>query len=270
MSRLTTPLALLTLFAALPPPASARAEPGTVVQNLELATLAGGRQRLISPRAKVNVFVFFRTGQERSLDALKQMAACERELAGKPVAWAAIVSSAEPLADVKATVAEAGIRMPVLIDQDDLLYNSLDIRMHPMVGIVDARAVLSAMEPYRQVEYCEVIKAHIRVLLGEATQAAADKAMNPQTTGLPGSDPMKKAMRDVNMARKLIEIGEYAEAVKFAEKALTIAPVPEAYSVMGQAYAKLRKCPDAERAFATALKLDPKNAVAAAGRGSCN
>jgi tetratricopeptide (TPR) repeat protein len=241
-----------------------------VVQNLELATLAGGRQKVISPKAKVNVFVFFRANHERSLDALKQMAACERELAGKPIAWAAIVSSAEPVADVKAAVAESGIRMPVLIDENDAFYDALDIRMHPMVGVVDARAVLSVLEPYRQIEYCEVIKARIRVVLGETTVAAADKAGNAQGTGLPGSDPMKKAMRDVNMARKLIEIGEYEEAVKFSQKALQVAPVAEAYTVMGQAYAKLRKCPDAEKAFAMALKLDPFDKGAAAARGSCN
>ena len=34
-----------------------------------------------------NVFVFFRPEQERSLDTLKDMAACEKEFEGKPVRW---------------------------------------------------------------------------------------------------------------------------------------------------------------------------------------
>ncbi len=268
-SRLTVPFALLTIFAALPPPASARAEPGTPIENVELKTIAGGKEKLLSPKAKANVFVFFRTGQERSLDALKQMAACEKELAGKPIYWAAVVSGSEPVADVKAFVAEAGIKMPVLIDEGDVLYDRLGIRLHPMVGIADGKFVLAAMEPYRQLEYCEVIKTRIKLLLGEANQAALDKVLNPEKSPLPGADPAKKAMRDVNMARRLYEIGQFAESVKFAQRALGVAPVAEAYTVMGKSYTQLGKCAEAEKAFASALQLDPNDADAKAGKGTC-
>ena len=120
MSRLSTPFALLTLFAAFPPPASARAEAGTLVENVSLKTLAGGSEKLLSVRAKANVVVFVRANQERSLDALKQMAVCEKELAGKPVNWVAIVSATEEPGEVKAMVSASGIRMPVLLDQNEM------------------------------------------------------------------------------------------------------------------------------------------------------
>lgn len=268
-SRLTFPFALLTLFAAFPPPVHARAEAGTQVENVELRTLAGGKEKLLSAKAKANVFVFFRPNQERSLDALKQMAACEKELAAKPIHWAAIVSGSEAVAEVQAVVAQAGIKMAVLIDDGDVLYDRLGVRLHPMVGIVDAKFRLAALEPYRQIEYCEVIKTRIRLLLGEADQAALDGVLNPEKSPLPGADPMKKAMRDVNMARRLFEIGQYKDSVKFAEKALMIAPVSAAFTVMGKSYAKLGKCADAARAFEQALKMDPKDADAAAGKASC-
>jgi tetratricopeptide (TPR) repeat protein len=269
-SRLTVPFALLTLFTAFPPPARARAEPGGPVQNVELRTIAGGKAQLLSARAKANVFVFFRTGQERSIDALKQMADCEKELAGKAVYWTAVVSGSEAPADVQAVVRETGIKMPVLVDEGDVLYDRLGVRLHPMVGIVDGKFKLVAMEPYRQVEYCDVIKTRIKVLLGEATQAELEKVINPERSGLPGSDPMKKAMRDVNMARKLYELGQYAEAVKFAQRALAIAPVAPAYTEMGRSYVKLGKCADANGAFAQAVKLDPKESAAIdAARAGC-
>ena len=138
-----------------------------------------------------------------------------------------------------------------------------------MVGIADAKLKLVALEPYRQIEYCDVVKARIRVLLGELDQAGLDKVLNPQRSALPGADPMRKAMRDVNMARRLLEIGQYPESVKFAQKALMVAPVSQAFTVMGKAYAKQGKCAEAARAFESALKLDPKDADAAAGKGSC-
>jgi tetratricopeptide (TPR) repeat protein len=257
------------MFTAFPPPASARAENGTVVVNASMRTLAGGTEKLLSTRAKANVVVFFRPNQERSLDALKQMAVCEKELAGKPVNWVAVVSSLEPAADVKAMVAASGIRMTVLVDENDAVYDALGVRMHPMVAILDAKCRVVTMEAYRQVDYCDIIKTNIKILLGEATQAQLDASTNPTASELPGSNPMKKAMRDVNMARRLVEIGENAEAVKFAQRALLVAPVPEAFSVLGQAYAKQGKCPDAQRAFDQALKLNPGDKLAMAGKASC-
>jgi tetratricopeptide (TPR) repeat protein len=269
MSRLTVPFALLTFVSALPPPVLARAEAGTLVPNVELQTLGGGKEKLLSPKAKANVFVFFRPNHDRSLDALKQMAACQKELAGKSIHWVAVVSASETPADVQAAVAESGLRMPVLLDQNDALYDQLGVRLHPMVGIADAKFRIVTMEAYRQIEYCDIIKMHLKVLLGEATQAQLDSTINPAASELPGADLMKKAMRDVNMARKLIDIEEYAEAVKFAQKGLMVAPVAEGFTQLGRAYAKLGKCPDAVRAFDQALKMNPADAAAAAGKASC-
>ena len=82
---------------------------------------------------------------------------------------------AQAAADVKAAVAATGIQMPVLVDDGDVLYDRLGIRLHPMVGIVDQKAVLAAMEPYRQIDYCDVIRTRIKVLLGEATAADLER-----------------------------------------------------------------------------------------------
>ncbi len=263
-SILSAASALLTTVTALPPVAVARAESGTLIENVELRTLAGGREKLLSPKVKANVFVFFRANQERSLDALKQMAACEKELAGKSIHWAAIVSSSEVPEEVQAYVTESGIKMPVLLDEGDLLYARLEVRLHPMVGIADAKGVLQALEPYRQINYCEMVKTRIRILLGEATTAQLDKVVNPESSPLPGADPMKKAMRDVNMARRLFEIGQFEKSVEFAQRAILVAPVPHAFTVMGNSYAKLGKCDDAKKAFEQASKLDAKEADLAA------
>jgi tetratricopeptide (TPR) repeat protein len=262
-------LSVLAVLAVLPPVARARAEPGTQVDNVELKTVGGGREKLLSPKVKANIFVFFRTGQDRSVDALKQMAQCEKDLAGKSIHWAAVVSSSEPVEEVRSLVAESGIQMPVLVDEGDVLYDRLGIRLHPVVGITDGKFKLTAIEPYRQIDYCDIIKVRLQMLLGEATQADLDKTLNPEKSPLPGADPMRKAMRDVNMARRLVEIGQYDKAVKQAQKALEIAPVAQAYVVMGQAYAKLGRCADSGKMLDTAAKLEPSNASLAGARALC-
>jgi tetratricopeptide (TPR) repeat protein len=262
-------LALLSLSAALPAGAVARAEPGTRLDDVQLRSVAGGTERLLSTTARANVFVFFRTGQERSADTLRQLAACERELVGKPVHWAAVVSGSEAVADVQAAIAESGIRMPVLVDEGDVLLDRLAIRMHPMVGIADQKLVLVALEPYRQIGYCDLVKARIRVLLGEMDRAELERVLEPPRSPLPGADPMKKAMRDVNMARRLVKLGKYAEARRFAERALGVAPVAQAFAVIGTAWAREGRCAEAARAYEQALKLDPWDPEASAGKGKC-
>jgi tetratricopeptide (TPR) repeat protein len=260
-SRLSVPVVLLALSAAFPPVVRARAEPGMQLENVELKTLGSGKAPLLSARAKANVFVFFRTGQERSVDALKQLAACEKEMAGKAVHWAAVVSGSDAGAEAQAIVQQTGIRMPVLIDEGDVLYDRLGVRLHPMIGIADGKLQLVAMEPYRQLETCEIVRMRIKLLLGEVDRTALEKAISPDRSPL-GSDPAKRAIRDVHMARRLLEIGQHTDSVKFAQKALLIAPVAQAYTVMGEAYVKLGKCAEANAAFAQALALDPKEGAA--------
>jgi tetratricopeptide (TPR) repeat protein len=262
-------LPLLSLAAISPAGARARAAPGTMIENVELKTLAGGKEKLLSNKVKANIFVFFRPNHERSLDALKQMAACEKEFAGKPVHWVAIVSSTESPDEVRPMVAEAGIKMPVLIDEGDALYNSLEIRLHPMVGVTDAKGKLFAIEQYRQIEYCDIIKARIKIALGEMTEGDLAKIENPEKSIMPGDDPVKKAKRDVNMARRLFEIGKYDKAIESAKKALELAPVAEGFSLQAISLARLGRCAEALPLAEQAQKLAPADAWAAEVKTSC-
>jgi tetratricopeptide (TPR) repeat protein len=262
-------LPLLSLLALSPVWTRARAEPGTMVENVELKTLAGGKERLLSNKVKANVFVFFRPNNERSLDALKQMAGCEKEFTGKPVRWVAIVSSSENPEEVKPMVALSGIKMSVLIDEGDVLYDKLGVRLHPMVGIVDGKFKLLAMEQYRQIEYCDIIRGRIKVALGEMTVAELEKLENPDKSIMPGDDPMKKALRDVNMARRLYEIGQYEKAIVRAKKALEIAPVAKGFSLQALSLAKLNRCAEALPLADQAVKLDPADAWAVETKAAC-
>jgi len=266
-TRFALPLAALILLS--PGWARARAAPGTIVENVELKTLTGGKEKLLSNKVKANIFVFFRPAQDRSLDALKQMAACEKEFAGKPVHWVALVSSTAAPEEVKPMVEQAGIKMPVLIDEGDVIYDKLGIRLHPMVGITDAKGKLFAIEEYRQIQYCDIIKARIKIALGEMTEADLVKLENPEKGIMPGDDPVKKAARDVNMARRLFEIGQYQKAIDRAKKALEIAPVAKGYSLQAEAYAKLGNCAEANLMAEQALKLDAADPWAPLAKAAC-
>ena len=260
---------LLAALAMAPLGAHAHAEVGTVVANVELRTAAGGKEKLLLPRMKATALVFVRTGQDRSLDALKAMSKCEQELAGKPVRFVAVVSGDTPPADAVALASGAGIRMSVLLDDGDVLYQRMGVRNHPVVFLLDAKYAIAVFEQYRQIDYCEVIRARLRFLLGELDQAAVEKIVNPPVSTMPGDDVRDVSIRDVNLGRRQLKIKQFEKAIQSANKALEKAPSPGAFALLGDVYAAQGDCAKAQKQYEQALKLDPAEKHAVAGKQAC-
>ncbi|MCM2333244.1 MAG: redoxin domain-containing protein [Anaeromyxobacteraceae bacterium] len=269
MIRLLQKVLLVALALAPLGAAHAHADVGTVVQNAELKTAAGGKERLLAAKVKATAVVFVRTGQERSADALKAMAKCEQDLAGKPVRFVAVVSGDTVPADALALAAAAGVRMPVLLDEGEVLYERFGVRNHPVIFLLDAKNAIAAFEQYRQIDYCEVIKARLRLLLGEIDQAAMDKVLDPPTSSMPGDDARDVSNRDVNLGRRQLKIKQYEKALQSASKALERAPSAGAFALIGDVHAAQGDCPKALKAYEQALKLDPAEKHALAGQQAC-
>jgi tetratricopeptide (TPR) repeat protein len=266
--------AILSLAALLTTPSAARGEGdrrvqiGDTIDDVELPTLDGRKDRLLARGVKANVFVFFRPEQEHSLETLKELAACEVEFRSKPVRFVGIVSDAFTADEVRAVVKESGVRMPVLVDTADALYGKLGVRLHPLIGIVDAKRKLTAWEPFRKINYCERTRVRVRYLLGEVSEAEIARVDQPEESNTRSEDGV--ARRHLNFARMLHQMGEHQEALAEVQKALLISPSAAAYALQGEILAALGKCPDATRAFEAALRMEPGNAVAQAKkRSSC-
>jgi tetratricopeptide (TPR) repeat protein len=266
--------AILSLAATFATPAGAmgegdrRAQIGDLIDDVELPTVDGRKDRLLAKGMKANVFVFFRPEQDHSLETLKVLAACETEFRAKPVRFVGIVSDSWTADEVRATVREAGVRMPVLVDTGDALYAKLGVRLHPLIGIVDGKRKLTAWEPFRKINYCERARVRVRYLLGEVGEAEIARVDDPESSENRPTDE-GVARRHLNFARMLTQMGEHPQALAEVQKALIISPSAAAYALQGEILAALGKCPDATRAFEAALKIEPGNAVAQAKRSSC-
>ena len=264
-------LALLAALAVAAAPfvAHAHADVGTPVPDVELAAPGGGTLKLIDPRAQVSVLVFVRAGQDRSVDALKAVARCEKELAGRPVRFVGLLSGDTSPADARALAAGSGVRMPLALDAGDALYERLLVRGHPAVVLVDARARVAAFEQYRQIGYGDVVTARIRFLLGDITQAALDKVLEPPRNTMPGENPQDVSNRDLNLGRRQLAIKQYDKAIASANKALAVSPNPGAFALLGEVAAARGDCRSALKHFEAALKLDPTEKHALQGKAAC-
>jgi tetratricopeptide (TPR) repeat protein len=244
-----------------------RVQVGDTIDDVELRTVDGKREHLLAKGVVANVVVFFRPQQEHSIDTLKDFAGCEKEFVGKPVRWVGIVSDSWSADEVKSLVAETAVKMPVLFDEGDALYGKLGIRLHPVVGIVDAKRKLAAYEPFREINYCARIAVRVKLLLGEATEEDVARVDNPPKATTRTDSGV--ARRHLNFARTLMRIGQNDKALAEVEKSLAIEPGAPAFVLQGQLLAALGKCPDAVRAFDAALKIEPANAVAKEGKTGC-
>jgi hypothetical protein len=214
-------LALLTVTSATA--AEARALEGETLAPVELPTLAGGKEPLTSKTA-VNVILFWRPGQEHSLDTLKQMAACEKLFAGMPIHMVAVVSGDFSRPEIQAAVDASALHVPVLLDMGDELYGKLEVRQHPLVLVADAKGKIALAQAYVRLRYCDIVHAHVRFLLKEIDAAQLHLALNPERASFPSDDRRHIARRFVNMGKMEAESGQCDTAVVSFRKALEISP----------------------------------------------
>lgn len=260
-------VALFAWAGGLHPATAAHAQIGTPVADVELATLEGGKARLLEGAA-VNVLVFFRPDQERSLKTLKDIAACRRALAGSPVRWIAIVSGAAPKGVVTGAVAETRLAMPILVDEADALYGSFGVALHPVIVIVGADRRLAAFEPFRAINYCAVVTARIRHLLHEISDEEMQRVLAPPRA-VEGGDA-QIAGRNLRLAAVLFEAKSYDKALESVRRSLEKNPrLAPAHVLAGRILAAQGNCAEAVRAFDKALDIDPGSATAKEGAGRC-
>ena len=265
MSSLGGFVALVLLAAARPGPGRAL-DPIDPVVDADLRALDGGRQHVAGKGAAASVLVFVRAGHQHSLDALRELASREGQLRG--VRWVAIASGDTSLREARELAAAAGVRMPLLLDDGDALYGKLAVKLHPTVFILDRGGRLAAREPFRQINYLDRVVARIRFTLGEITQAELARAEDPESSA-DRPDEAGIARRQALFARRLLEVGQLAQAMAEVQKSLMTAPTGEAYVLQGKILARQGKCRDAAHAFDVALRLEPRNGEAADGKKSC-
>ena len=261
-------LAALSAFFPRPGRAFSNVAVGATLDNPTLKTLDGQPLELLSGKATASVFIFFRPHQDHSLDALTEVAGLQKTLRGKSIRWVGVVSDSWPAAEVREVVRQAGVDLPVLVDVGDRLYGQLGVRLHPVVGIADARLRLVAYEHFRQINFSEILLGRLRVVLGELKEADMAAVLEPAKAT--GGTPEDEARRQLHLARLLWKKGNGAKALEWARKSLAIAPSAGAYALQGEVLAAQGQCPAALPLFEAALKIDPAEPVARQGRQGCS
>ena len=267
-SRTALLLAPLALLAGLQAADAIHAQIGTPVPDREMPTLSGGRARLLGV-VGANVMVFFRPGQERSEHALGELARCQEKLAEKSVRWVAVVSDSASTEGIAALVSQSKWSAPVLVDEGDALYGSLGVALHPVLVIVDRDSRLAVFEPFRTLNFCQIVTARIRHVLKQITDDELREAIDPPPQKTRGTE-LQVARRYATLAEALLRDAKYDKALEFARKGLKRDDTsPALFALLGDILRAQGNCKDALPAFEKALGLEPANSRAKSGVESC-
>jgi hypothetical protein len=272
MVRSLVAVAAVVIFASTALPSEGQAfvnlPLGGTVKNRQMPTLAGKREALLG-KSKANLFVFFRPGQDHSVQTLAQLAKLETEFDGKPVRFVAVTSDSYPRDEVAATAREAGIRMPILIDQGDALYGELGVSLHPVVGIVDERGKLIAYQHFLKINMLDVLRGRIQLALGEIGEVEMARLVEPPAAPIALGNRSGAKSRFL-LARALLARGSVDKAIENARAGIaldaTFAPV---HAILAKALLAASQCADAEKEFAEALRIDPRDPDAGEPHAHC-
>jgi hypothetical protein len=260
-------LALAASLASLHAAWAVHAAIGTMVSNPQMPALGGGSAPALGD-GTVNVLVFFRPAQENSTTALHELARCQTPFAGKPVRWAGVVSGSAPTTAAAALARDSGFSGPVLVDEGDAFYGSLGLALHPVVVIVDRKRALAAFEPYRAVNFCAVVGAQLRHVLGEISDAELNAALEPPAPLERGNGQAARSQR--SLAEALYKAGNYDKAAVYARKSVAADPqYADAHALLGEILRAQGNCTEALAAYDATLALDGGNTVAREGRARC-
>lgn len=219
-----------------------------------MPTVDGRRAQLLSP-GKLTVFVFVRTGQDHSEQALRQLAELEGEFGRDPVRFVGVVSDGEVPAEVQRLARATGVRMPFLVDQGDALYGELGVAMYPSAGIVARDGRLAAFQPFRAVNYLDAMRGRVQFALGQISEDALATILDP---GAPVQNSNGRAHARLMLARTLLTAGRVDQAIESARAGVALEPdLADGHELLSQALARGGRCADAEREATIARRLAP-------------
>jgi len=241
---------------------------GETMKNRMLPTIDGKYAPLLGT-VRANLFVFFRPGQDHSLQTLTQLAQLEKEFQGKPVRFAAVVSDSAPRDEVLATAREAGIAMPILVDVGDALYGELGVSLHPVVGLTDARGRLVAYQHFLKINMLDVVRGRIQVALGELGEEQMAALVSPPTAAIALGNRSGARSRFV-LARALLSRGSVDKAIENARAGVALDPTfAPVHAILAKALGAAGRCSEAESEVAEALRIDPNDPTAAEAHSHC-
>ncbi len=239
---------------------------GDKAPDFTLGTIDGNIEALSEYEGKVVVLLYWRTGQKRSLKALKDNKSILKEFKGKEIKVITVIADSDSQDEVKKILSENEIEFSVVVDSGRQLYSNYGVRVYPTTLIIDGEGLLSHSIPSHPLSYKKLLKVHLQKALGEIDERELEEALSP---GKGKKDKSTlEALRSYNLALKFVKSGMTDIAIMTVKKSIKADPeMAKSHILLGFLYLEEKESDLAEEAFNRAMELDPRSNDAKTGLG---
>jgi tetratricopeptide (TPR) repeat protein len=216
---------------------------------------------------KIVVIIYWRTGQDRSTMAIKDVQDILLRYKDKELQVLGLIADDENQEAVQQILIDNAIDFPVLIDPDRQVYGAYGIRVSPMTVIIDKGGKLAYDLPGHSLTYKSVLEGHVRYVLGEIDEKEMQEMVSPHNLRI--EESVLQAHRQYELAMKFAEIRFFDQSMEAANKSIeaerNFAP---SHTLLGFLYLEGNEINKAYKEFEIALELDPGSNDAKTGLGA--
>jgi len=241
---------------------------GEAAPDFSATSLDGQPFSLSAQRGKVVVMIYWRTDQDRSLAALKDLTAVFSELGHAAELQAVtVIPDNDDQARARTLLKDNHLQLPVVRDIDRNIYSGYQIRVFPTTMIIDQEGKLTYDIPSHPPDFRNLLHAYLGRTLGVLDEAGMQALLAPKPLT---EDPASvEAKRRYQLALKFADTGMLELATDSVVKALEAKPdLVEAQVLYGFLLLKDDQVDAALKNFKQALAAEPHNFDAATGLGA--
>ncbi len=241
-------------------------EIGEAAPDFTLSSINGDIIYLSEKKGSITVLLYWRTGQKRSLMALKDSRDILKFFKGKDINVISVVADSDNQDEVKKILSENKIEIPVVVDSGRQLFSNYGIRVYPTTVIINKKGIISHNIPSHPLSYKKLLKGHIRMALGEIDENELQESLATHKQKKDAST--MESHRMYNLAMKFVKSGLIDMAIDTAKKSVAAKPeLVEPHILLGFLYLEDKETDLALEAFNKALELDSHSNDAKTGLG---
>ncbi len=247
--------------------ASSTLSAGDRAPDFTLQDTSNANFSLDSLKDKIVIIVFWRSDQERSVQALIALQAIYAEFKDQGVEVLAISSDEGGLEPINKIKQSRQLTFIMLYDKEQKAYGDYGVIAIPTTLIIDKEGKLSHYYAGYRNDFSRQIRGRVEVLLGKKTIEQLEAELHPVKKP-EVSESEKKARRYLNTGNRLLEKGMTRSAMKQYQKAAQEeSALFEPHLCLGDIYLAQKKVEEATVEFKQAIDLKPNSAEAHSGMG---
>ncbi|MDX1779542.1 MAG: tetratricopeptide repeat protein, partial [Thermodesulfobacteriota bacterium] len=238
---------------------------GEPAPDFKLKALDGKTYSLSDSKKKVGIILYWRTDQERSLNALKALKQLYNTFSDQPVRILSITKETDTSA-INEVKQSHKLPFPVLRDTAEDVYSQFGVFVFPSTAIIDQKGIYCFHYGGYREDYEKEIGGRVKVLLGLMSEGDLKGAKGQEV--VLSTEEQKRARNHINLGKTLHTRGMDEKAILEFQKAVELdGSNPEGHILLGLLLLDQGETDEALNHLNTGMELNPKSRVVKIGLG---